>query len=197
MTARHVPPSRHVLPSPHVSPSRNVGPSRRLRPVAALAVAAALALGGCAASPEADGGQDGGRDAGQSASKRSGPAPQVKPGTAYVPEPVTSKMAGGFLVLVNAGDEDDRLVSVTSDLSDDVQLHRTVDNRMEQVDSMKVPAGGELALTRGGNHLMFMGLTRTPAEGDRVSLELRFEKSDPITLDVPVEAKNHAPHSHS
>lgn len=176
----------------------------------ALAVAGVLALGGCASqdngtepgtgSETAEGsgtGQSAGGSASAQAGETSGPDPEVKPGTAYVPEPVTDKMAGGFLVLTNNGDEPDRLTGVTSDLSDDVQLHRTVDNRMERVDSLTVPAGGELALARGGNHLMFMDLTRTPAEGDKVRLELRFEKSDPVTLDVPVEARNHDPHSHS
>lgn len=38
---------------------------------------------------------------------------------------------------------------------------------------------------------MFLGLTREPVEGDTVSVELRFETSDPITLDVPVEAATH------
>ncbi len=62
---------------------------------------------------------------------------------------------------------------------------------MRQVESLTVPADGELALRRGGNHLMLLDLSRTPAEGETVSIELHFETSDPITLDVPVEAATH------
>ncbi|MEE1929947.1 copper chaperone PCu(A)C [Streptomyces sp. TRM 70351] len=121
------------------------------------------------------------------------PAPGAVEGSAYMPEPVTGKMAAGYFTLTNDGDEPDTLTAVTSDVSDDVQFHRTVDNRMERVESFGIPAHGELALSRGGNHLMFMGLERKPSKGDTVRLELHFEKSEPLTLEVPVEATNHQP----
>ncbi|MFP8942874.1 copper chaperone PCu(A)C [Streptomyces fenghuangensis] len=121
------------------------------------------------------------------------PGPELSVEGAYVPEPVTADRAGGFLVVRNDGDTADRLVSAASDISDDVQIHETAGGRMRRVDSLTVPANGTLELSRGGNHLMFMDLEHKPAEGEEVSVELRFEKSDPITVEVPVEAVNHVP----
>lgn len=112
---------------------------------------------------------------------------------AYLPQPVTDQAAAGFLVVRNDGGTDDELTSVTSDISDDVQIHETVDQRMRQVDSLPVPADGELRLERSGSHLMFMDLQRKPLKGDTVSVKLHFAHSDPITLRVPVEATNHVP----
>ncbi|MDT0342060.1 copper chaperone PCu(A)C [Streptomyces litchfieldiae] len=141
------------------------------RGIPAVAAALALALGGC--------GDDGGGE------------PELEAGGAFIPEPVTADMAGGFLTVTNTGDADDTLVSVTSDLTGTVEFHETVDNAMHQVESLPIPAGGELSLGRGGTHLMLIDLSRKPTEGETVSLQLHFETSDPITLDVPVEAATH------
>ncbi|MCZ7417599.1 MULTISPECIES: copper chaperone PCu(A)C [unclassified Streptomyces] len=123
----------------------------------------------------------------------SGPEPETVEGSAYMPEPVTAKLAAGYVTLANQGDEDDALVSVSSELSDDVTLHRSVDNTMKKVDSLPVPAGEKLELRTGGDHLMFHDLTRLPREGDTVTVELRFSKSAPLTLEVPVRAKTYQP----
>ncbi|GAA2466727.1 copper chaperone PCu(A)C [Streptomyces macrosporus] len=132
--------------------------------------------------------------AGATACGASGPELTVE--GAYLPRPVTADTAGGFLTIRNDGDTDDRLTSVSSDISDDVQIHTTADGTMRRVASLPVPAGGALELRRGGDHLMFMDLDRRPDQGEKVSVELRFEKSDPITVEIPVEATNHVPGSH-
>jgi len=129
--------------------------------------------------------------AGAAACGSSGPELEVE--GAYVPQPVTADTAGGFLTIRNDGDTDDALTSVSSDISDDVQLHRTAGGQMRRVSSLPVPAGGALELRRGGDHLMFMDLDRRPVRGEKVSVELHFEKSDPITVEIPVEATNHVP----
>ncbi|MBW1598722.1 copper chaperone PCu(A)C [Streptomyces sp. JJ38] len=123
----------------------------------------------------------------------SGPEPETVEGSAYMPEPVTAKLAAGYVTLTNEGDEDDALISVSSELSDDITLHRSVDNTMRKVDSLAIPAGGKVELRTGGDHLMFHDLTRLPREGDTVTVELRFSKSDPLTLEVPVRAKTYQP----
>nr|WP_155073594.1 copper chaperone PCu(A)C [Streptomyces taklimakanensis] len=120
-------------------------------------------------------------------------APRLTVEGAYMPEPVTADTAGGFLVIHNDGGTDDALTSASSDVSDDVQIHTTAGGRMRQAPSLPVPAGGSLELGRGGDHLMFMELDHQPTEGETVPVELRFEKSDPIRVEVPVEATNHVP----
>ncbi|GAA4910448.1 copper chaperone PCu(A)C [Streptomyces coeruleoprunus] len=144
----------------------------------AIALVAGLALGGCSSADGSDA------------------APKLEVSGAFMPEPVNGEMAGGFLSITNLSGVDDTLTSVTSDLSDDVQLHETKDQKMQQVTSFPLPAHDELQLRRGGDHLMFMGLKRTPKQGDKVSIELHFQKSDPIKVELPVEARNHNPQHH-
>jgi periplasmic copper chaperone A len=143
----------------------------RRAPALALAVTAALTL--------------------MLASCSSPAAPSLAASGAFIPEPVSESVAGGFLVLTNSGGEDDTLTGVTSDLAETVELHETVDNAMRPVESFPVPAGGTLELTRGGNHLMLRGLSRKPEPGEEIALELHFEKSDTLILHVPVEAATH------
>lgn len=105
-------------------------------------------------------------------------------------------MASGFFTVTNSGDTADKLTSVTSDISDDITIHETKDQKMRQVDSFDIPAEGELTLDRGGNHLMFMGLKKELEEGQRVTVELRFDKTGPMKVDLPVKAASYNPTRH-
>ncbi|CAM5324496.1 MULTISPECIES: copper chaperone PCu(A)C [Streptomyces] len=145
--------------------------NRRTTLAAALALTAGFALAGC------------GGDS----------APKLSVSGAYMPQPVDQNMAGGFLVIKNSGDTADKLTSVTSDVAKSVTIHTTKDNKMEEVKSLDIPAGGELELARGGNHLMFMGLKKKPAEGQQVTVELHFDKSKPLKVEVPVKSGTYTP----
>ncbi|TNM30337.1 copper chaperone PCu(A)C [Streptomyces sedi] len=125
-----------------------------------------------------------------------GGAPELSVTGAYLPEPVNPEVAGGFLTVHNAGGTDDALVSVSSDLTGSVEMHETVENAMRRVGELPVPAGGALALERGGSHLMFVDLAEPPVEGDVVTVELRFEVSEPLTVEVPVESATHTGGEH-
>ncbi|MFF6808402.1 copper chaperone PCu(A)C [Streptomyces sp. NPDC012403] len=139
---------------------------------AALIVAGALALTGC-------GGSDGG-------------TAELSVGSAYMPQPV-SDMAAGFLTITNEGDSADRLTSVSSDVAGQVTVHETVDGAMREVESLDIPAHGSLVLESGGNHLMFEQLKRKPKQGQKVSVELRFAESDPVTVEIPVKPATYTP----
>ncbi|MEU5372250.1 copper chaperone PCu(A)C [Streptomyces sp. NPDC005951] len=148
--------------------------SRRTALAGVLALTTGLTLAGCSS----DSGSDG--------------EPQLKVVGAFMPQPV-SDMAAGFLVVQNSGGTADRLTSVSSPLSDDVTIHETKNQKMREVSSFEVPANGELDLERGGNHIMFMKLKQKPKQGEKVSVELHFEKADPITVDLPVKETTHNP----
>ncbi|MGP3924550.1 copper chaperone PCu(A)C [Streptomyces sp. 8N616] len=154
-----------------------MSPVRTAAVAGALALTAGLALAGCSAG----------------SASGSGSRAELEVAGAYVPQPVTDEVASGYLVVRNSGSAGDRLTSVTSDFSDDVTMHRTVGTTMRQVNSFEIPAGGDLELERGGSHLMFMKLRHKPEKGEKVSLELHFARSEPIKLEVPVEATNYAP----
>ncbi|MDQ1009745.1 copper(I)-binding protein [Streptomyces sp. V4I23] len=143
---------------------------RRTSLAVAVAVGAGLALSGCSA------------DAG----------PELAVSGAFMPQPVDD-MAAGFLTVENSGGSADTLTSVTSDISDDVTIHRTTDRKMREVASFDIPADGTLDLERGGSHIMFMALKQRPKQGDKVAVELHFEKSDPITVEVPVKETTYNP----
>lgn len=146
---------------------------RRISLALAVAVSIGLALAGCSAD-------DG---------------PKLSVSGAFMPQPV-GDMAAGFLTVENSGGSADKLTSVTSDISDDVTIHETKDQKMREVTSFDIPADGTLDLERAGNHIMFMTLKQRPEKGDKVAVELHFEKSDPITVEVPVKETTYHPQKH-
>lgn len=153
---------------------------------AALSLTAALAISGC--SSDSDTKADGAKADG---AKSDDAKPTMTVSGAYMPEPVNDKMAGAFMVIKNDSKTADKLTGVTSPLSDDLQVHETKDQKMRQVASMDVPANGELNLERGGNHVMFMGLKNKPKVGDKVTVELRFEKADPVKVELDVKERTY------
>ncbi|MCY0918321.1 copper chaperone PCu(A)C [Streptomyces sp. H27-G5] len=156
--------------------------ARTTRTLAAvLSLTAALAISGC--SSDSDTKADG--------AKSDDAKPTMTVSGAYMPEPVNDKMAGAFMIIKNDSKTADKLTGVTSPLSDDLQVHETKDQKMQQVASMDVPANGELNLERGGNHVMFMGLKNKPKVGDKVTVELRFEKADPVKVELDVKERTY------
>lgn len=93
----------------------------------------------------------------------------------------------GYLVLHNSGDRPATLTDAASPAFARVMLHRTVitDGQagMRHVDSVELPAGGELRFEPGGYHLMLMQRRGDLHIGDRVELTLRF--ADGSTLTAP------------
>ena len=119
----------------------------------------------------------------------------------------TANAASGaaFMGLMNTGPEDDRLIEVRSDVAERVELHTHLQDangvmRMVEVeDGFVVPAGGMAMLQRGGDHVMFLGLTRPLAHGDSVDVTLVFEKAGEIAVTIPVdlERKPAGGHGHA
>ena len=97
------------------------------------------------------------------------------------------------MVLENTGGTDDRLVSASAPIAARVELHTHLDDgngvmQMREVEGgFAVPAGGRHVLARGGDHVMFMGLTQGLTDGMRVPLTLVFENAGEITVQVPVD----------
>ncbi|MFJ4278167.1 copper chaperone PCu(A)C [Streptomyces massasporeus] len=151
---------------------------RRLGGPAALTIAGALALAGC-----------GGSDSGDNGSGKA----ELSAGSAYMPQPVSDDMAAGFLTVTNKGGAPDELTSVTSDIAGQVTVHETVDGAMQEVKSLKIPAGGRLELKSGGDHLMFEQLKSKPKEGQTVSVELHFAHSGPMKVEMPVKPATYTP----
>ncbi|WP_308315501.1 copper chaperone PCu(A)C [Streptomyces sp. ISL-100] len=119
--------------------------------------------------------------------------PRLNISGAFMPEPVMDDMAAGFLTVRNGSDTADKLTAVTSDIAGQVQIHETKNQKMQEVTSFDIPANGELDLERGGNHMMFLNLKKKPKQGEKVSVELHFEKAGPIKAELPVKESTHNP----
>ena len=111
-----------------------------------------------------------------------------------------TKAGAAFMVIENSSDQADRLIKARSDVSARVELHthmETGDGVMKMVhveEGFEIPAGGKHMLMRGGDHVMFMGLT-APFEQDAVvPVTLVFEKAGEVQVDVPVDLMRKAAH---
>jgi copper(I)-binding protein len=128
-------------------------------------------------------------------------AKQIKAGNLVISQPwsrqspMAADVAAGFMTITNEGQEADRLVKVETPISAVVQLH---DMRMEG-DVMKMeelpggialPPGAAVELKPRALHIMFMGLTSQPREGERFEATLTFEKAGKVNVEFEVSAPN-------
>ena len=110
----------------------------------------------------------------------------------------TAKSGAAFMVLMNTADQDDRLVAAKSDVAARVELHTHreiadgVMKMMEVEEGFVIPAGGTHMLARGGDHVMFMGLSEPFADGGTVAVTLVFEHAGEVAVEIPVDL-NRAP----
>ena len=108
------------------------------------------------------------------------------------PTPPGASSATGYLVIVNAGDEDDRLVEVRAPFAARVEMHRTTVEddvaRMRPVDGgLAVPAGATVRLEPSGTHLMFIEPDEPLAEGERRAATLVFERAGDVDVEFAIE----------
>ncbi|MFP7570194.1 copper chaperone PCu(A)C [Marivita sp. S2033] len=103
-----------------------------------------------------------------------------------------AKSGAAFLVIQNTG-EADRLIGVSSDAAAKTELHTHLEDdngvmRMIHVEEgFELPADGEIAMQRGGKHVMLMGLTDPFEQGDVISITLTFENAGDMVIEVPVD----------
>ncbi|MEX0303014.1 MAG: copper chaperone PCu(A)C [Leisingera sp.] len=119
----------------------------------------------------------------------------------------TAKAGAAFMEIMNHTGEDDRLIDVRSDAAARVQLHthqedaNGVMKMMHVEEGFAVPAGATHMLKRGGDHVMFMGLSQALHHGDVVKVTLVFEKAGEVEIEVPVDlerkAEGHGDMDHS
>ena len=106
----------------------------------------------------------------------------------------SNAMAGAaFMVIHNHGDTDDKLLGVTSNAAKRVELHTHIEDengvmRMVHVEAgFILPAGNELHLKRGSNHVMFMGLTKPFKQDDNIAITFTFDNAGEINVNIPVD----------
>lgn len=101
------------------------------------------------------------------------------------------QVAGGFMKIENKGAAD-QLISVSSPVSGEVQLHEMAMEgnvmKMRQVKDIPVPAGGAVELKPGGLHLMFMNIKAPLTAGETIPVKLKFAKAGEVEVKMPVNA---------
>ena len=112
-----------------------------------------------------------------------------------------AKAGAAFMILKNTSDTEDRLIAARSDAAKRVELHAHIENsegvmQMREVeDGFVVPAGGMHTLARGGDHVMFMGLTGSWVDGDSLSVTLVFENAGEMQVEIPIDLQRKPDHS--
>jgi len=128
----------------------------------------------------------------------SAPVPAIADGglsvsDAWVRPNLPNRPTAAYFMVENGTGETDRLVSASSPDFERIELHRTVEDggvmKMEPVDGFEVPAGDQLMLAPGGNHLMLFGAAQTFSEGETVSFTLTFEGAGPIEVSAEISRK--------
>lgn len=160
--------------------------SRFFMPTIALATTALLVLSGCASS-------DSSAEPTDTTPDLAGDAVTID--DAWV-KAADSGMSAAFGDLKNTGTEDITLVSASTPASSLLELHETAESAsgsmaMRQKDGgFTIPAGGQLTLEPGGNHIMLMGLHSPVQAGDELTFTLTF--SDESTFEFTAPAKDYA-----
>ncbi len=96
-----------------------------------------------------------------------------------------------YLSITNGGPAADALVSASSPGAGSVEIHETSKSSdgmmgMHPIARLDVPAASTVALTPGGYHLMITGLTTELRTGDRLEIDLVFDKAGKVVVQAEV-----------
>jgi len=109
--------------------------------------------------------------------------------------PPVADTTAAYMKITNLGPGPLRLVGASSSVATRVEPMITTRQErngqeilgMEAVPDLEIAPGATLELKPGRDHLMIMGLTSHPVEGERVKLTVRFAPGDQrLELEVPV-----------
>jgi hypothetical protein len=116
--------------------------------------------------------------------------------------PPGTSVTAAYMVIENASSAGDELLEASCSCSAAASLHvtemRDDSMAMKEVASIEIPAGGSVALSPGGYHVMLEGLSGDMKES--VILELKFRSGARISVTAPVldppEASKRTHHHH-
>lgn len=105
--------------------------------------------------------------------------------------PPGANVAAGYLSIRNTGEEADTLKGVAVSFARRSEIHEMAMSGGTMMmrplpDGLVIAPGDTVTLQPGGLHLMFMGLTERPGEGETVRVTLTFDRAGEVTLDAPV-----------
>jgi len=117
--------------------------------------------------------------------------------------PPNAPTVAAYFVIHNGGQQPDRLLSVDTPIAAIAQLHEHVHAdglmKMQQVQLVEIPAGGDATFAPMGYHVMLLDLKDKSklTEGAHFPLTLHFEKSGDVTVEVAVLKQAPIPATHN
>ncbi len=107
--------------------------------------------------------------------------------------PPGATVSAAYMTIQNKADRMDKLTSISSDAAGVVELHLSkVDDNgvatMERVQVLELPANDKVELKPGGMHLMLIGLKEPLVGKDSVIINMDFENSETLRIEVPVKS---------
>ncbi|MEM9436198.1 MAG: copper chaperone PCu(A)C [Pseudomonadota bacterium] len=131
-------------------------------------------------------------DKAETAMMMAGDAPMLMDAYARAASP-NARAGAAFGMIMNPTEMDDTLIEVRADVSQRVELHTHIKGddgvmMMREVEGgFAVPAGGSHMLARGGDHIMFMGLTESFTQGMEIPVTLVFENAGEVATVITVD----------
>lgn len=100
-----------------------------------------------------------------------------------------------YMTITNETATDDTLLSVSSEIAEEAELHESYDSdnettSMRPAGKQAIDSGNKLRLEPGGLHVMLMDLKEDLAVGDSVSISLEFSHVGAENITVPVQIQN-------
>jgi copper(I)-binding protein len=117
-------------------------------------------------------------------------------GELHIRHPWTRAMSQGenvvpaYLEIRNTGAHPDRLIGASSPVAERVELMLVQEGvlvRKQEVLGLELPPRARLVLQPKASHLLFIGVARPLAKGERVPLALRFERAGELHVELEVQ----------
>jgi len=106
--------------------------------------------------------------------------------------PAVAPTAAAYFVVHNKGSDADRLLSASTPVAGKAELHEHIHAdglmKMQQVQNVEIPAGGEVKFEPMGYHVMLFNLKQQAKDGERFPLTLTFEKAGTVKVEFAIEA---------
>ena len=104
-----------------------------------------------------------------------------------------AKVAGGFMIIKNTGNQADRLIAGSANFAGKVEIHEMAVSdgimRMRKLsDGLEIPAGGSVHLKPGSFHVMFMKLGEQMKEGEKRKAIVEFQNAGKVEVEFTVQS---------
>jgi copper(I)-binding protein len=113
---------------------------------------------------------------------------QIK--SAWIRPGIMGNTSAAYFVIDNPTDQADKLLSVTGEIADSVEIHlSSMENgnmSMLPQESVEIPPTSQVAFKPQGLHVMLVNLHQALNVGDQVQLEFVFEKAGTIKMTIEV-----------